>query len=462
MGKARFLFALWAAKLSIPALKITHHNGTDFPGKLALKLCPDFLHYVGRPKTVIAVTGTNGKTTVSNLLTDILEAEGHKVISNRAGSNIASGISTALLKGCNLFGGCKHDHDIAVLEVDERSSPRIYPHVKPTYVVITNLFRDSIMRNAHPAYIADILTKYIPATSTLVLNADDLISGGVAPENKRVYFGIDKLDTDVTDCINLIDDVRICPHCNGKLRYDYRRYHHIGKAVCDACGFHSPEANYLAQKLDFAGQSMVIRENNEEYSYSLITDSIFNVYNMVTVISVLRQLGMSHQQIRARLDTSAITASRHSEEQVGDVTLIRQMSKEKNALAGSRAFDYIGNRQGRKEILMMMNCLGDTHHWSENTCWIYDADFEFLNNDSVAQIVCAGKRAKDYKLRLLIAGVPAERISCEEDEFKAAELLHFTPGDDLYLLYGTDSLALAYRVYDHMKSLAENRKEAKA
>ena len=460
MGKARFLFALWMAKLSIPALKITHHNGTDFPGKLALKLCPDFLHYIGRPKTVIAVTGTNGKTTVSNLLTDILEAEGHKVVSNRSGSNIASGISTALLKGCNLLGGCKRGHDIAVLEVDERSSPRIYPHVQPNYVVITNLFRDSIMRNAHPAYIADILTRYIPAQSTLVLNADDLISGGVAPGNRRVYFGIDRLDTDVTDCINLIDDVRICPHCSGKLRYVYRRYHHIGKAVCDTCGFRSPEADYLAQKLDFAGQSMVIRENGEEYSYSLITDSIFNVYNMVTVISVLRQLGMSHPQIRARLDASAITATRHSEEQVGDVTLIRQMSKEKNALAGSRALDYIGNRRGRKEILMMMNCLGDTHHWSENTCWIYDADFEFLNNDSVVQIVCAGKRAKDYKLRLLIAGVPAERISCEEDEFKAAELLHFTPGDDLYLLYGTDSLALAYRVYDHLKELAESRKEA--
>ena len=63
MGKLRFLFALWMAKLSVPALKITRHNGTDFPGTLALKLCPDFLKYVGRPKTIIAVTGTNGKTT---------------------------------------------------------------------------------------------------------------------------------------------------------------------------------------------------------------------------------------------------------------------------------------------------------------------------------------------------------------------------------------------------------------
>lgn len=460
MGKLRFLFALWMAKLSIPALKITHHNGTDFPGQLALRLCPDFLRYIGRPKAVIAVTGTNGKTTVSNLLSDILEAEGHRLITNRAGSNIASGISTALLKGCDLLGRCRSEYDLAVLEVDERSSPRIYPYVQPDYVVITNLFRDSIMRNAHPAYIAGILTKYIPRKSTLILNADDLISGGVAPDNDRVYFGIDRMDTDVTDCANLIDDVRICPHCSGKLRYDYRRYHHIGGAVCDSCGFHSPEAAYLAQQVDFAGKSMVIRENGEEYSCRLITDSIVNVYNMVTVVSVLRQLGMSHEQIRARLEASAITASRHSEEKVGEFTLVRQMSKEKNALAGSRAFDYIGSRKGRKEILMMMNCLGDVQHWSENTCWIYDADFEFLNNDSVVQIVCAGKRAADYKLRLLIAGVPEERILCEEDEFKAAELLHFTPGDDIYQLYGTDSLALSLRVYDHLKELA--KKEVRA
>ena len=56
MGKLRFLFALWMAKLSIPALKITHHNGTDFPGSLAVRLCPDFLRYVGKPKTSPAPT----------------------------------------------------------------------------------------------------------------------------------------------------------------------------------------------------------------------------------------------------------------------------------------------------------------------------------------------------------------------------------------------------------------------
>lgn len=104
MGKLRFLFALWMAKLSIPALKITRHNGTDFPGSLAVKLCPDFLKYIGKPEHIIAVTGTNGKTTVANMLNDVLTAEGKTVLSNRAGSNIISGVSTALLKGCGLLG----------------------------------------------------------------------------------------------------------------------------------------------------------------------------------------------------------------------------------------------------------------------------------------------------------------------------------------------------------------------
>ena len=107
----------------------------------------------------------------------------------------------------------------------------------------------------------------------------------------------------------------------------------------------------------------------------------------------------------------------------------------------------------------MMNCLGDAHHWSENTCWIFDADFEYLRNDSVVQLVCTGARCRDYKLRLLMAGVPEERIVCEPDEFRAAELLHYAPGDDVYILYGTDSLALSYKVYDHMKEAARHAQD---
>ncbi len=453
MGKLRFLFALWMARLSIPVLKLTRHNGTDFPGSLAVKLCPNFLEYIGRPETIVAVTGTNGKTTVANMLGDALTAEGKKVLSNRAGSNIASGISTALLKGCDLLGRIRPDYDLAVLEVDERSSLRIYPHIRPNYIVVTNLFRDSIMRNAHPGYIADILSRAFPKSSKLILNADDLISASVAPENERVYFGIDRLPTDVTECENLLNDMRICPKCAGKLHYEYRRYHHIGRAVCEGCGFRSPDSDYLGTDLDFAAHTMRVREGARSYTYPLVSDSMHNIYNTVTVVAVLRQIGFAPESIARSMAGVKVLSSRLSEESIGGVKVVMQMSKDKNALACSRNFDYIRSKPGKKELLVMMNCMGVAKSWSENPSWMYDTDFEFLNNDDVTCLVCAGPRAYDYRLRLLLAGIPEEKIRLAEDEFAALRLLPLTAGDTVYILYGVDGMPLAFRVKGRLKEM---------
>lgn len=453
MEKLKFIFAFLMAKISGPALKITGHQGTNFPGKLALRLCPDFLKHIKKPRRIIAVTGTNGKTTVSNLLCDILEKNGEKVLSNRYGSNINSGIATALIAGCDIFG--RQKYRVAVLEVDERSTPRIFPWVKPETVVITNLFRDSIMRNAHPAYIADILSKEIPDTAKIIVNADDLIACSVAPENHHVYYGISPMESDVTECVNLINDMRICPQCHTELRYEYRRYHHIGKAVCDSCGFCSPAYDYSAEDVDFHNMTMRFRDSEKTVEYPLLSDSLFNVYNMVTVITVLREMGYSHEKISAAMRKSAIVASRHNEEQVGDVTLVMQMAKEKNALACSRAFDYVSGRSGEKELMLMMNCLGDAKHWSENVSWLYDCDFEFLNKPDIRCIVATGPRAMDYRLRLLLAGVPEEKIICVKDEMEAAESLPFVPGDQVYLFYGTDSFTYAQQVREKLVNLAK-------
>ncbi len=442
--KLRFWIALWAGKLSRPLLKITRHNGTNFPGELAIKICPDFLKYVSKPAQIIAVTGTNGKTTVSNLVNDILEQSGKKVLNNRAGSNINSGIATSLLTGVGIFNRSKYD--MAVLEVDERSSKKIYPYVQPDYMVITNLFRDSIMRNAHPQYIADFLTSAIPAKTKLILNADDLISSSVSPENPRAYFGLMKMDTDVTECINLINDMQICPKCSGELTYDYLRYHHIGKARCKDCGFAAPEYNYYGKDVDLENMTMTVSDGNSEQSFALLSDSIFNIYNMVTVVALMRELGMPLETVHEYMSKTQIVGTRYYVERAGNVNVIMQMAKEKNALACSRAFDYVSHQSGKKEIYIMMHCYGDEKHWSENTCWMYDCDFEFLANDDITHIVATGPRMKDYRLRLLLAGVPDDKITCARDELEAVENLHYEPDSNIYIFYGTDGLAMMEKV----------------
>ena len=68
----RFYIAFYVAKLTRLLLNICRRNGTQVPGKVALVICPDFLKYIAKPEKIIAITGTNGKTTVSNLLDDSL------------------------------------------------------------------------------------------------------------------------------------------------------------------------------------------------------------------------------------------------------------------------------------------------------------------------------------------------------------------------------------------------------
>lgn len=451
--KLRFLLALWTAKLAIPVMKITGHNATNYPGQIAINICPDFLKYIGKPKRIISVTGTNGKTTVNNMICDMFEASGKRILNNRAGSNTRTGITTALLKGADFLGRSKYE--IAVFETDERSTLRIFPWVKPEFVLITNLFRDSIMRNGHPEFIGGILSKYIPKESKLILNADDLISSSVAKDNKRVYYGIGKLDTDLKECINLINDIRICPKCSGKLEYDYLRYHHIGKAHCVDCGFCSPAYDYEGTGVDFQKGIVTIKDKDASSTYEIVNDSIFNVYNMVAISALFREMGYTHDTISKLMSKSKVVESRYKKVSVNGVDIITQLAKEKNALAISRAFDYVQGLEGRKTVLLMMNCLYDEKHWSENTCWMYDCDFEFLNRDDIERIVVSGPRARDYRLRLLFAGVSDDKIMCVMDELEAARTIPISKGHKICVFHGVDSFDITQDVRKVLVERAE-------
>ena len=118
MSSFRFHVALAAAKLSKGLIQLLGRNGTHTPGVIALKICPDFLAQAPKAPLTICVTGTNGKTTCSNLITDVLEKDGRRVVSNRTGSNIVPGCTTNVINSLTFTG--KVRVDATVFEVDER------------------------------------------------------------------------------------------------------------------------------------------------------------------------------------------------------------------------------------------------------------------------------------------------------------------------------------------------------
>ena len=436
----RFIAALWLAKLSIPVLKITGHNGTDYPGSLAIRICPDFFQKIGKPGTIIGVTGTNGKTTCANMLCDAFEAAGKKVLCNRYGSNIDTGLSTCLLKGATLTG--KSKFDTAVLEIDERSAVKVFPTITPKYMCVTNLFRDSIMRNGHPDYIAGILDANIPPETKLILNGDDLISGRIALSNPRAYYGIEKQDTDVTECENLLNDMRICPVCGSKLIYDYRRYHHIGKAHCSKCDFKSPEYDYSGHDIDTKKNTIMIRDKDGDFEYHISNDSMFNIYNTCLVVALFRELGYKGEELGKIMESVKIPDTRFNVQKAGSISVVTQLAKDKNALAVSRATDYVRKMPGHKKMFLLISCYKDERHWSENTCWLYDCDFEMMNDPLMDQLIVTGPRAPDFYMRLLFAGIPEEKIFYELDERKAAAEFDLKKDDTVYIFCGIDAFDL--------------------
>jgi len=446
----RFTAALILSKLIRTGLHILGRRASYLPGAAALKVCPDFLVLAGKSGNTAAVTGTNGKTTVSNLIRDSLRSMGKSVMGNTLGSNTEAGIAAAYAQSVSLKN--KNKFDFAILEVDERFTPKVLPKIHPDIFAVTNLFRDSIMRNAHPEFIKSFLDKAILAEASradaamkLVLNADDPISAGVGPEALRVYFGIERMDSDITECKNLINDFRVCPICGAEVVYEYRRYHHIGKCYCPDCGFKPPDYTYSGSEINLSDMTMTISFGAEHEVFTLPNDSVFNIYNVLSAAAVIHELGFSLAETAAALKDIKILESRYQETEQDGVRVIMQMSKDRNALASSRAVDYVGSRAGRKELILMMNNYTDEKKWSENTCWLYDCDFEFLNKPDIERIVVTGPRFKDYYLRLLLAGIPEERIRCSPCETEAPALLDLR-GADIYILYGTDGIDIANNV----------------
>lgn len=443
-------------KITIKLLRLLKKNGTNFPGSVVLKICPDFLRYIDKPEKIIAVTGTNGKTTVSNMMLDILNDNGIDCTNNNFGGNVDTGISTALLKDSTITGKARKKY--CILEIDERSAMKIYPYIKPDVLVCTNLTRDSYKRNAHVEYIFDILNKNIPDSTHLILNCDDLISSNLKPDNNRTYFGMSLFPDEHLISDNIIKDIKVCPKCNAPLNYEFLRYNHIGRASCSKCDFKSsaPDFEVISRTFNEDGSAQIVLkapEGNE--NYSVPADNTINLYNATAAITALRTFGLKYEQINSSFKKIHIVKTRFDTMEIRNKKIISILTKGQNPVATSHCCNIVRENPTTKNIVLLLDNYYSTRYSTENMAWIYDTDFEFLNCDSVSRIIIGGDRSYDYLLRLIIADIPREKIFCCENEDDIADYIDLN-ADTTYIMFDMFNQHLRYSAEESVKKRLEN------
>ncbi len=446
----RFFIALWGAKMMMLFYKLRGTPKTDMPGLLACKICPDFLEIVSKPKLTIAITGTNGKTTTSVLVNDFLSERGLSTSFNDWGANLMAGFAVNLIRGVNIFN--KPQVDCSVLEADELSMDTEMVKLKPDYIVVTNICKDSLRRNGHPENIFNHMEKCMRMSkkgAKAILNANDPISIGLAKNIERVFFGID--DDSFRPLPNISRDISVCPVCDGKIKYDYRLYRHIGKYHCESCDFKTPESKYLAKNIDLLNKTMTL--NGE--TVPLISDTMFNCFNVLTAAALFLELGYEMGVISEFMQRQKITDIRESSVTYNGIEYFAYAAKSQNVSAAATVFEYMADEPSDKNVVLLMDEVQDRHHPTETISWLYETDYEFLNRPHIKKIVVGGHMFLNHKLRLLLAGVPEEKIVAVEEEADIPQHVDREGIDKVYVLFEIDYVTKAKNMRDSIVEYAK-------
>ena len=182
---------------------------------------------------------------------------------------------------------------------------------------------------------------------------------------------------------------------------------------------------------------------------------------MLTVITVLKQIGLSKEQINNSMKKLKIVDTRYSEEMVNGIKLVTHLAKGMNPIACSRVFDYVRKYKGNKSVILILDDLHEAEKGSENTAWQYDTDYEFLNDESIKQIIIAGARYLDGLVRLEIAGVSKDKISFGRNELSAIDNLKLEGIETVFILHDLYAMELKDAIKSKIEIMIKSRKDDK-
>ena len=402
-------------------------KGSSLPGKVALKICPDILSRVQLPPHIIAVTGSNGKTSTVEMIAAILRADGKHVVYNEEGSNQIEGVTTLVLTHA-AFGG-RVKADVLLIESDERYAAHSFKFFHPTQFVITNLYRDELTRNGHPEWVYDAILPALHPDTELILNADDPLSSCFAEGHDKVkWFGLDKCSISVDTPTGVYHDGAYCPICHAPMTYDYVHYNHIGAYRCTSCGHAKPATDYTATAVDLDSGTLTI---DNAVDIHLAFRSIYNVYNILAAYAACRECGVGTETARSVINNYILKNGRMQKFTLGQHHGTLLTSKHENSIAYDTNLRYVASAKADCAVLVIVDAVSRKYFTSE-TSWLWDIDFGQLNRPHVKQVLLSGRYCNDLAERFSFTDV--KNWTVVPDIGEAAAQLAAQGGEDLYVV----------------------------
>lgn len=435
----RLSLAVGVSRLSAAALRrLGWGGGTALPGLLASLVDPAALSKLSRQLLAgcVVVAGTNGKTTTARMLATILEQAGHRVVHNRAGSNLVRGITAAIAEQSSLLGRVRGE--IAVLEADEAAFPAVVRQTSPRTVLLLNLFRDQLDRYGELDTVARAwgeALNALPAASAVVVNVDDPALAALTGElaGRRLTFGLAE-QRFALDRLPHAADASVCRRCGTAFTYRAAFLSHLGDYRCPGCGFERPPLDVAARAIALEGLERLSFEvtapGQQPWRVEVPLSGLYNVYNALAAVAAAHALGIAPELIRAGLAATRAAFGRLERVCYRDRSLVIVLIKNPTGL--NEVVRMLTSARVEAPLLILIN---DLDADGRDVSWLWDADLEPLAQTGLP-VFTGGIRGADMALRLKYAGLPEERLRVLGDLPGALDAFvsELAPGQTGYIL----------------------------
>ena len=412
----RTLAALWAAKTAgFASRRLGGGGGTALAGLIGLQLQPgmirDLAENIGSGS--VFITGTNGKTTTSRLISEAVSNAGLVPLANASGSNLLRGIASTLAKATTPGGAMPSSATrLGVFEIDEAALPLLLKEVSPRAIVFLNLFRDQLDRYGEVEALAALwreMLSDLPDDVCIVLNADDPTVAALGEgRGQTVYFGLDDAKIGL-DQIEHASDSLHC-RCGAGLIHDVVYFGHLGHWRCSACGRTRPALDVSAADIDLrdgrsASFRLASREDNANIELAL--GGLYNVYNALAAVAAARSLNLSFDASTTAIESTPAAFGRQESFELDGKRVDLFLGK--NPAGLNQVLSTLNLDPGRRVLMLALN---DQIADGRDISWIWDVDFE-KTAEQFDTVIASGTRAAELALRLKYADYDESTIQVE-------------------------------------------------